>query len=156
MALRLSALRAGRPLPAGRFLVIISVKGWVDLKAIVRLEGLGELKKSNYLIGNRTGDLPTCTIVPQLRYSPELHQLTDCIMDLRFSERWLWRYKNFWHVTRKSCRNWPTFRRLGGKYCSYLQDPRANKGTTSTAARRAEDISGLYAVNLPVLSVINS
>jgi hypothetical protein len=42
--LRLSALCAGRLLPPGRFLVLISVKGWVDLGIIVRLEGLDQLK----------------------------------------------------------------------------------------------------------------
>jgi hypothetical protein len=31
----------------------------------VRLEGLGHLKKSNDLIGNRTRELPTHSIVPQ-------------------------------------------------------------------------------------------
>jgi hypothetical protein len=31
----------------------------------VRLEGLGQLKKSNDLIGNRTRDFPACRIVPQ-------------------------------------------------------------------------------------------
>jgi hypothetical protein len=31
----------------------------------VRLEGLGQLKKSNNLIGNRTRNLPACSTVPQ-------------------------------------------------------------------------------------------
>jgi hypothetical protein len=64
MAVRLSALRAGRPLPPGRFLVLISVRGWVDTRDIVRLEGLSQLKKI-HLIGTRTRDLPACCIVPQ-------------------------------------------------------------------------------------------
>jgi hypothetical protein len=44
MAVRLSALSAGRPLPPGRFLVLISVRGWVDPTAVVGLEGSGQLK----------------------------------------------------------------------------------------------------------------
>jgi hypothetical protein len=44
MVVRLSAPRAGRPLPPGRFLVLISVTGFVDPRAIVRLEGIGKLK----------------------------------------------------------------------------------------------------------------
>jgi hypothetical protein len=64
MVVKLSTLRAGRPLPPGRFLVLISVRGRVDPTVIVRLEGLGQLKKSND-IGNRPRDLPACSAVPQ-------------------------------------------------------------------------------------------
>jgi hypothetical protein len=39
MVVRLSALSADLPLPPGRFLVLISVRGCVDRRAIVRLEG---------------------------------------------------------------------------------------------------------------------
>jgi hypothetical protein len=52
MAVGLSALRAGRPLPPpGRFLVLISVRGWVDSRAIVRLEGLEQLKNPMTSLG---------------------------------------------------------------------------------------------------------
>jgi hypothetical protein len=47
MAVRLPALSASRPLPPGRFLVLISVRGWFYPRAIVRLEGLGQLKTSS-------------------------------------------------------------------------------------------------------------
>jgi hypothetical protein len=40
----LSALPASRPLPLGRSMELISVGGWVNLRAIVQLEGLGILK----------------------------------------------------------------------------------------------------------------
>jgi hypothetical protein len=64
MAVRLSALCTGRPLCPGRFLVLISVRGRVDPRAIVRLKRLGKLKKIT-LIGTRTRDLPACSMVPQ-------------------------------------------------------------------------------------------
>jgi hypothetical protein len=44
MAVRLLAVRAGRPLPPGRFLVLISVRSWVEHKAIAQLEALRQLK----------------------------------------------------------------------------------------------------------------
>jgi hypothetical protein len=49
----------------GSFLVLISVRGCVDLKTIMGLEGLGKLKKFNNLIGNITRDLSVCSEVPQ-------------------------------------------------------------------------------------------
>jgi hypothetical protein len=44
MAVRLSAIRTSHTLSVGRFLVLISVRGWVDPRAIVRPKGLGQLK----------------------------------------------------------------------------------------------------------------
>jgi hypothetical protein len=40
-----------RPLPPGRFLVLISVRGRIDAMTIVRLEGLGQLKNSMTSLG---------------------------------------------------------------------------------------------------------
>jgi hypothetical protein len=51
MAVRLSALRAGRPLPPGKFLILISLRGLVDHRAIVLLEGLGQLKNPMTSLG---------------------------------------------------------------------------------------------------------
>jgi hypothetical protein len=51
MAVRLSALRAGRPLPPGRFLVLISAAGRIR-----------SIEKSSDLIGNRNRDFKVCSI----------------------------------------------------------------------------------------------
>jgi hypothetical protein len=45
-------------------LVPISVRGWVNLRVMVCLEGLGKSKKFSDLIGTQTYDLPACNIVP--------------------------------------------------------------------------------------------
>jgi hypothetical protein len=47
-------------------LVLISVRGRVNPKAIVLLEELGELKNSNDLLGIRTRDFSAYSIAPQL------------------------------------------------------------------------------------------
>jgi hypothetical protein len=62
MVMRMSVLWAGLPLPPRRFLVLISVRGSVDPMAIVRLEGLGKLKKSDCIVRNGISDLPACSI----------------------------------------------------------------------------------------------
>jgi hypothetical protein len=54
----IGSLRAGRPLPSGRFLLLLSVRSWVDPRAIVLPAGLGQFKKI-HLIGTWTRDLPT-------------------------------------------------------------------------------------------------
>jgi hypothetical protein len=64
MAVRLSALCAGSHIPPRKIPILISVRGWVGLRAIVRLEGLGQLKQI-HLIGTRTRDLPAWNLVPQ-------------------------------------------------------------------------------------------
>jgi hypothetical protein len=49
----------------------------VDPRAIVRLEGLSKLKKSNELIGNCTCDLPACSILPQSSMLPRAPEFND-------------------------------------------------------------------------------
>jgi hypothetical protein len=51
MALNLSSLHADSALPQGRTLVLISVGGGVNPRAILQLDGLDKLKKSISLIG---------------------------------------------------------------------------------------------------------
>jgi hypothetical protein len=62
---RLTALGAGRALSQKDLLVLIFVTGCFNPRDILRLEGLGKLKKFKDFIGTRTHDLPANSIAPQ-------------------------------------------------------------------------------------------
>jgi hypothetical protein len=80
MVQRLSALCAVR-ISLERFLLHISVRDWVDPKAIVRLEELGESKPVNGLIGIWNSDLSACSIAPQ---STTVHKFTKNVTFVGF------------------------------------------------------------------------
>jgi hypothetical protein len=67
-----SVSRAGRSLPPRRFLALIFVIGWVDPRVLLRLERLGQLKKSSDHIEKQTRDFPACSIVPQQTTLPRV------------------------------------------------------------------------------------
>jgi hypothetical protein len=82
MAVRLSAICAGRALLPRNFFSVPDTHFCQRLskpQGLMRLEGLVKLKKFNSLLGTRTRDLPTCSLVPQ--------QIT---LPLAPSKYWVW------------------------------------------------------------------
>jgi hypothetical protein len=66
--MRLPALWAGRPLPPGRLLVLISVRGWVEPRDTVRLEGSGQLKNPMTSSGIEPATFRLVAYWPQLSH----------------------------------------------------------------------------------------
>jgi hypothetical protein len=80
MVVRLSALCAGHPLSPGIFLLLISLRGWIDPRAIVQLEG--QLKNSVTSLGIKPA---TYRLVLKCRIKDEW------LMNLEgFGEKWQW------------------------------------------------------------------
>jgi hypothetical protein len=138
MTVKLSGLLAGCPLSPGRFLVLISVTGWVDPRAIVWLEGLGKLKK-NHLIWTRTRDLPAYTACP-LNYNFAHNMHVDMSVSTAYSRPTVClpsRYRICWIL-------WISFRKkmLGGKFflvviCLELYSLKQQK---SACSRHSDDV----------------
>jgi hypothetical protein len=61
----MSALSAGLLIPSGRILVLVGVRGCLNPRAVLCLEGLVKYEKSGCLTGNRTLHLLVCSTVPQ-------------------------------------------------------------------------------------------
>jgi hypothetical protein len=79
MAVRLSAAQDIRAPHQNNLLVLISVRVRVNLRATVRLEGLGKLVKSYDLTGTRTPGLPASDNQPHLLAYPQMKFLFNIV-----------------------------------------------------------------------------
>jgi hypothetical protein len=85
-AVRLSALRAGRPLPPRKIPGTHFYENWVDPRAIVRLEGLGQLKKFTSSGPEPATFRLVAQCLNQLRYRPPPQK---CNVSYSIFRQWL-------------------------------------------------------------------
>jgi hypothetical protein len=103
MAVRLSDLRAGRPLPSGRFLVLISVSQPQGHSSAGRIR---LTEKSSDFMGNRTRDLPACNIVPQPTTLLRATSHTVCTQYIHSQGlKWFLRTRQKFHISIETRRN---------------------------------------------------
>jgi hypothetical protein len=69
---RLSALHTGHLYPQEIFLVLISVRGWIDPRGHSAVGRIMSMKNSNDTIGNWSHGLPVCSSVPQPLRAPSI------------------------------------------------------------------------------------